>query len=212
MMRTNDADESGFTPAFAQALGRAIKVFRTDLGLDRRTLAEAAGISYSYLTEIENGNKPPSSPVLETIARALGLRMSQLIQAAEERLDQSNLRRDLHADSAAVYRAAMRDTAPLDAAGRPRAARYAEMPSPREEEESPHVRFSLAEPAARALSAESYPSEERSLREDFGLRPSFRGPNRFRRSALLELETLLARMRPDDVDRLLDLARRLARG
>ena len=72
---------------FSEALGRTIKVIRTDLGVERRELAARAGISYSYLTEIENGNKPPSSAVLAPIASALGLRMSQLIDAAEARME-----------------------------------------------------------------------------------------------------------------------------
>ena len=44
-----------------QALGRTIKVLRTDHGLSRKDLAREVDISYSYLTEIENGNKPPSN-------------------------------------------------------------------------------------------------------------------------------------------------------
>ena len=96
-----DSDEFQSSPAFAEALGRTIKVVRTDRGIDRRDLAEAAGISYSYLTEIENGNKPPSSSVLEPIARALGLRMSELIQAAEDRRDMTELTQDRSAEQAA---------------------------------------------------------------------------------------------------------------
>jgi transcriptional regulator with XRE-family HTH domain len=84
--RGTENDEQRYPPGFAEALGRAIKVLRTDLGVERRDLAERAGISYSYLTEIENGNKPPSSSVLGPIATALGLRMSQLIEAAEARM------------------------------------------------------------------------------------------------------------------------------
>ena len=74
MPRTpRDDDRFHSSPAFVEALGRTIKVLRTDLGIDRRTLAQEAGISYSYLTEIENGNKPPSSSVLGPIASALGM-------------------------------------------------------------------------------------------------------------------------------------------
>ena len=70
-------------PNYQEALGRAIKVVRTERGLERRELAERAGISYSFLAEIENGNKPPSTDVLLAIAQALGLRPSELHAAAD---------------------------------------------------------------------------------------------------------------------------------
>ena len=68
---------------FHEALGRAIKVLRTAHGLGRRELAESATLSYSYLTEIENGTKQVSSRILQAIADALGVPVSELIQAAE---------------------------------------------------------------------------------------------------------------------------------
>lgn len=70
-------------PVYDEALGRAIKVLRTEQGLERRELAEAAGVSYSYLAEIENGNKPPSSQVLFALCEVLGVRPSQLHAAAD---------------------------------------------------------------------------------------------------------------------------------
>ena len=93
MARISDSggEESKYALWFSGALGRTIKVIRTDLGVERRELAAKAGISYSYLTEIENGNKPPSSSVLAPIASALGLRMSQLIDAAEARMERQNV-------------------------------------------------------------------------------------------------------------------------
>lgn len=75
--RTPDAD-------YAAALGRAIKVFRTGLGMGRRQLAAAAGLSYSYVTEIENGKKQASAAAQKAIAAALGLSVSRLLAAAEE--------------------------------------------------------------------------------------------------------------------------------
>lgn len=71
----------------SEALGRTIKVLRTDRGLERKELAELAGISYSYLAEIESGTKQPSSQVLAAIADALGLRSHELLQHAEQRRD-----------------------------------------------------------------------------------------------------------------------------
>ena len=70
---------------FYDALGHTIKVARTDLGIDRKDLAEMAGISYSYLAAIENGQKQPSSHVLLAVADALGLHTHQLLESAEGR-------------------------------------------------------------------------------------------------------------------------------
>jgi transcriptional regulator with XRE-family HTH domain len=69
------------TPA---ELGRAVKVLRTVRDLSRRELAEAAGLSYSYLAEIENGGKQPSSRALAAIADGLGISAAELLVEAEE--------------------------------------------------------------------------------------------------------------------------------
>jgi transcriptional regulator with XRE-family HTH domain len=74
-------DEDDVFPA---AFGRAIKVIRTGLGMDRKRLAAASRLSYSYLAEIENGRKPASASALHAIARGLGLSPSMLLAAAEE--------------------------------------------------------------------------------------------------------------------------------
>ena len=68
---------------YSAALGRAIKLLRTEQGVERKELADRAGISYSYLAEIENGNKPPSSSVLVVLAEALGLRPHQIHATAD---------------------------------------------------------------------------------------------------------------------------------
>lgn len=67
-----------------EALGRAIKVLRTARGLGRRELAERAGVSYPYLSEIENGSKPGSPRVLRAIAEALDAPLHELMAAADE--------------------------------------------------------------------------------------------------------------------------------
>src|SRR5660397_274362 len=65
-------------PRFTQALGRTIKVLRTDHGLSRKDLARQVDMSYSYLTEIENGNKPPSNTILGAIANVLDMHLHEL--------------------------------------------------------------------------------------------------------------------------------------
>jgi transcriptional regulator with XRE-family HTH domain len=84
-------------PEFYEALGRTIQVLRTDRGVDRKDLAESAGISYSYLAAIETGKKQPSSTVLLRIAEALGLRSHELMQYAESRADRQSARLSMRA-------------------------------------------------------------------------------------------------------------------
>lgn len=70
-------------PAFYEALGRAIKVARTQQDVSRKDLAERAGVSYAYLSDIETGRGRPSSKALLAIAGALGRTPSELLQEAE---------------------------------------------------------------------------------------------------------------------------------
>src|SRR4051812_29246198 len=66
-------------PGYYEAVGRAIRVLRTERGMERKELAEAAGLSYPYLSEIETGRKRPSSKALFVIAEALGVRPSEVL-------------------------------------------------------------------------------------------------------------------------------------
>jgi len=70
-------------PAFYEALGRAIKVARTELGVERRELAEQANVSYAYLSDIETGRGRPGSRSLLSIAAALGRPVAELMHEAE---------------------------------------------------------------------------------------------------------------------------------
>ncbi len=124
---------------FGEGLGRAIKVLRAMRDLSRKALAKAAGVSYSYLAEIEGGTKQPSPQVLEALARALDLSVSELVAQAE---------------------------------------RWA---------------------------VEAGDFVHAPLTDDASLRRPTEIPD-----LLKELRVLLARMRPEDRERLLDLARRLA--
>ena len=79
-------ESSTATTDWAGALGLTIKVWRTDIGMSRRQLAQAASISYSYLSAIENGSKVPSTKILRVLAERLGIKAQDLHAAAEERL------------------------------------------------------------------------------------------------------------------------------
>ena len=72
---------------FYSALGRAIKVTRTEQGVERKELARLSGLSYPYLSEIEKGKKRASTEALIPIAQALGLRQSELLERAERLLE-----------------------------------------------------------------------------------------------------------------------------
>lgn len=78
--------EPGYgTADFAGALGHTIKVLRTDRGIERKDLADQAGISYSHLASIEAGQKQPSPQVLTAIAAALGMASHELLESVEYR-------------------------------------------------------------------------------------------------------------------------------
>jgi len=77
---------------FYRALGQAIKVARTEQGLERKELARVSGISYPYVSEIEKGKKRASTEVLLPIAQALGLKQSELLERAEHLLERGLLR------------------------------------------------------------------------------------------------------------------------
>lgn len=65
-------------PLWREAVGREL---RTERQASERTLAdvaEDAGVSIQYLSEVERGLKEPSSEVLSAVAGALGLRLVDL--------------------------------------------------------------------------------------------------------------------------------------
>ena len=75
-----------------EALGRAIAAMRAERGLGRRTLAELAGISYPYMSEVENGTKRMTVDRLMDIAIALNVGPSRILDyAAEIAAQQSRL-------------------------------------------------------------------------------------------------------------------------
>lgn len=64
----------------------AIERLRRRLGMTQEALADASGISPSYLSEVERGYKRPSTDVMVKIAEALGMSPSDLL-AYVERID-----------------------------------------------------------------------------------------------------------------------------
>ena len=69
--------------AAREGLGRAIEVRRVHLGLKRKDLAGNAGLSYPYISELENGGKEPSAKALRQIADALQISVAELVSVGE---------------------------------------------------------------------------------------------------------------------------------
>ena len=64
-------------------IGECLRQARQGQGRTLRDVAEAAGVSIGYLSEVERGRKEPSSEVLAVICRALGLDLVDLLVAAQ---------------------------------------------------------------------------------------------------------------------------------
>ena len=66
-------------PLWREVLGRSLRAAREDQGERLVDIAERAGISPQYLSEIERGRKEPSSEVLQAVAGALGVDLERLL-------------------------------------------------------------------------------------------------------------------------------------
>jgi transcriptional regulator with XRE-family HTH domain len=75
-------------PLWREAVGQELRDERQDVGRTLADVAEEAGVSTQYLSEIERGRKEPSSEVLQAVAGALGLRLVDLTIRVARRLSQ----------------------------------------------------------------------------------------------------------------------------
>ena len=55
-----------------------VRIWREQRGMTQRTLAEAAGVSPAYLSEIESGAKPGSASALWKLAQVLHLTLDEI--------------------------------------------------------------------------------------------------------------------------------------
>ena len=61
-------------------LGRVIKKLREEKGLSQKALAERVGVTDAYITMLETGvRKNPSLAVLQRLAKALGVPVTELL-------------------------------------------------------------------------------------------------------------------------------------
>ena len=72
------AKSKGKVSTTVGALGEYLKEQRVSAQLSLRQLAEQAGVSNPYLSQIERGLRKPSAEVLQQIARALRISAEQL--------------------------------------------------------------------------------------------------------------------------------------
>jgi ribosome-binding protein aMBF1 (putative translation factor) len=58
-----------------------VRVWREHRGMSRKRLAEASGLSTSYLSQVESGERKPSPEALAAIAKELGLRADDIMDS-----------------------------------------------------------------------------------------------------------------------------------
>ena len=69
-----------------EAVGTALRRRRQAQGRTLREVAESAGVSLTYLSEVERGRKEASSEVLEAVCAALRLGLAELFFEVAETL------------------------------------------------------------------------------------------------------------------------------
>lgn len=76
-----------------EVIGESLRGKRVDAGLTLRQVSVASMVSLGYLSEIERGHKEASSEVLNSIVRALGWSLSELLGDVTLKVAASELRR-----------------------------------------------------------------------------------------------------------------------
>jgi transcriptional regulator with XRE-family HTH domain len=66
-------------PLWREALGRALRAAREEQGERLVDVAERAGMSPQYLSEVERGRKEPSSEMIAAVTGALGVQLADLL-------------------------------------------------------------------------------------------------------------------------------------
>ncbi|WP_306351075.1 helix-turn-helix domain-containing protein [Flavobacterium sp. '19STA2R22 D10 B1'] len=75
-------------------IGNAIKDLRQQKGFKQTDFAVKCGLSQSYLSSIEKGNKEPTLGILKQIANALSIPMPVLVFFSLDKNDISESKRD----------------------------------------------------------------------------------------------------------------------
>jgi len=68
----------------AREVGERLRLFRQQLGISQEQLAFKAGITPSYLGQVERGEKSPTIDSLEKVAKALNISLEQVFSKRSE--------------------------------------------------------------------------------------------------------------------------------
>ena len=63
-----------------QMLGRMLAQFRQERGLTQTELAKRTKVTQGYIAQLEAGDKTPSLAMLRKLAKALGVRVAELVE------------------------------------------------------------------------------------------------------------------------------------
>ena len=74
------------------AIGRQVRVYRTQLGMTNANLARQSGLSPGMLSKIENGHTSPSLATLQAVAGALNVPVTALFRKFEQDREASFVR------------------------------------------------------------------------------------------------------------------------
>jgi transcriptional regulator with XRE-family HTH domain len=85
-----------------RVIGGVLRRIRLRQGRTLREVAQAAGVSLPYLSEVERGRKEASSEVLAAICRALGIHLSDLLGEARDELRRAERRTPVTSGSGLV--------------------------------------------------------------------------------------------------------------
>jgi len=80
---------------FLAAMGRHVREARERRGLARKAVSQTAGVSERYLAQLEAGEGNASVLLLRSVARALGMPLTELLDARESAVEQRLIRRFL---------------------------------------------------------------------------------------------------------------------
>lgn len=72
-----------------QAVGQAIRAYRTELGISQEELGARAGLHRTYVSDVERGQRNPTAWTLLQISGPLGKKPSEILGAAEGILAES---------------------------------------------------------------------------------------------------------------------------
>ena len=74
----------GDDDAYCKAFGQAVRTQREKQGLSQEDLGFESELDRTYISGIERGVRNPTLKTIRTLARALGVKPSRLLDAAEK--------------------------------------------------------------------------------------------------------------------------------